>query len=121
LLNCGHSASRCENDIDLEPDELGRDLRHALAASFRPAIRYCDGASLDPAEFAQPLQKSSNVTWSGPERADRQVPDSRQLPRLLRARRDRQRCGHAAKRGDEFSPSDGNCHVILPREFASAQ
>ena len=51
-------ASRRDDDIDLEPDELGRDLGEALAASLRPAILDRDGAALDPAEFAQPLHKS---------------------------------------------------------------
>src|SRR5262249_57568797 len=33
------------HDIDLQPDELGRDLRRALAASLRPAIFDRDGAT----------------------------------------------------------------------------
>lgn len=41
-----------DNDIDLEPDELGRDLGIALVASLRPAILNCEGATFDPAEFA---------------------------------------------------------------------
>ena len=47
-----------DNDIDLEPDELGRDLGIALDASLRPAILDRDGATFDPAEFAQSLHKS---------------------------------------------------------------
>jgi hypothetical protein len=46
--------SRRDNDIDLEPDEFGRDL----AESFPPAIVDRDGAILDPAEFAQALHKA---------------------------------------------------------------
>jgi hypothetical protein len=37
------------------PDELGRDLGEAFGASLGPAILDCDGATLDPAEFAQSL------------------------------------------------------------------
>ena len=48
---------RRDDDIDLEPDELGRDFGEALVASLRPAIFDRDGATLDPAEFAQPLHK----------------------------------------------------------------
>jgi hypothetical protein len=47
-------------DVDVEPDELGRDLGEALGASFRPAILDHDGAILDPAEFVQSLRKSDD-------------------------------------------------------------
>src|SRR5262249_11507823 len=49
-----------DNDVNLEPDELGRDLRGALCASLRPAILDRNGATLDPTAFAQSLHKSSN-------------------------------------------------------------
>ena len=54
----GTRASRRDDDIDLEPDELGRDLGVALGAALRPAILDRDRATLDPAELAQPLHKS---------------------------------------------------------------
>jgi hypothetical protein len=44
--------------VDFEPDKLGRDLGVPLAASLRPAIFDGNGAALDPAELAQPLEKS---------------------------------------------------------------
>jgi hypothetical protein len=47
-----------ENDIDLQPDELGRELGEAFAASLRPTILDRDGAAFYPAEFAQSLDKS---------------------------------------------------------------
>src|SRR5207244_659965 len=106
-------ASRCENDINLEPDEFGRELGDALAASLRRAILDRDRAPLDPAEFAQPLHKGSKTTWPCPERTLRQVPDGRQLPRLPRARRERpeaRRRRRAAEKGDELAPS----HAINP-------
>src|SRR5262249_1438610 len=49
--------SHRDNDIDLEPDELGCDIGEALAAPLRPAIFDHDRAALDPPEFAQPLHK----------------------------------------------------------------
>ena len=52
LLECGDRGSKRDDDIDLKPDELGRDLGVALDAVFRPAILDRDGAPLDPAEFA---------------------------------------------------------------------
>ena len=57
-----------DNDIDLEPDELGRDLGEALVASLRPAILDRDGATLDPAKFAQSLHKSGDPLRVWPRR-----------------------------------------------------
>ena len=99
------AASDRDNDIDLEPDELGRDLGVALAASLRPAILDRDGAALDPAEFAQPLHKSGGPLAPGRRRGRAQEPDGRQLPRLLRARRERPSGRRAAEKRDELAPS----------------
>ena len=98
------AASRRDNDIDLEPDELGRDLGEALVASLRPAILDRDGAALDPAEFAQPLHKGGDPLAPGRRRARAQEPDGRQLARLLRARRERPRRRRAAEQRDELAP-----------------
>jgi hypothetical protein len=54
-----------DDDIDLEPDEISRELGVAFAASLRPVILNRDGTTLDPAEAAQPLQKSSNPLAHG--------------------------------------------------------
>jgi hypothetical protein len=51
--------SRRENDIDLESDELGRDLGKAFGAPLRPANLDCDVSALGPAEFAQSLHKAA--------------------------------------------------------------
>ena len=110
---CG---SRRDNDIDLEPDELGRDLGEALAASLRPAILDRDGAALDPAEFAQPLHKSGGPLAPGRRRGRAQEPDGRQLCRLLRARRERPRRRRAAEQRDELAPS----HSITSSARASS-
>ncbi len=80
-----------DNDIDLEPDKLGHDLGEALGATLCPAILDRDSATLDPAEFAQPLHKSGGPLALGRGSARAQEPDSRQLRRLLRARRERPR------------------------------
>ena len=88
----GLLGSRRDDDVDLEPDELGRDLGVALVASLRPAILDRDGATLDPAEFAQSLHKGGGPLAPGRRRGRAQEPDGRQLRRLLRARRERPRC-----------------------------
>ena len=97
------AVARRDDDIDLEPDELGRDLGEALAASLRPAILDRDGATLDPAEFAQPLHKSGGPLALGCRRARAQEPDGRQLRRLLRPRRERPRGRRAAEQRDELA------------------
>src|SRR5262247_4034233 len=91
--------SRRDNDIDLQPDELGRDLGEALVASFPPAILDRDVATVDPAEFAQSLHKCSGPFASSRTRALAQKPDRRQLCCLLPARRERPSCCRAAERG----------------------
>ena len=60
LFRCEDRRSRRDNDIDLDPNKLGGDLRETLRASLRPTNLDRDGAPLDPAEFAQPLLKSGN-------------------------------------------------------------
>jgi hypothetical protein len=47
-------------DIDLEPDELRRDLGQAFGVVLRPTNLNRDGATLDPTELAQPLHKSGD-------------------------------------------------------------
>jgi hypothetical protein len=44
--------SHCEDDIDLEPDELGREPGEPIIACFRPAILDGDGVPDNPAKFA---------------------------------------------------------------------
>jgi hypothetical protein len=66
-LLCGDRlwGSISEDHIDFEPDKLGRDLGVALAASLRPAILDGNGAALDPAELAQPIDKSGHPLGLG--------------------------------------------------------
>ena len=54
----GRRSSHCDDDIDLEPDELGRDFAVAFVVSFRSAILNRNGPRRDPTEFAQPLLES---------------------------------------------------------------
>src|SRR5262245_13796738 len=52
LCNDGSCGWRRNNDIDLEPDELGCNLGKALVAAVCPAILNRDGAILDPTKLA---------------------------------------------------------------------
>src|SRR5215472_15201926 len=98
---------------------LGSELGGPIAASLRPAILDDEVATLGPAEFAQPLQKSSDPTALGcGHRYRAQEPDGGQLARLLRARHERPRDSRAAECGKQFPPSDGDCHAPLPCEGA---
>src|SRR5262249_35237627 len=93
LLLCreNHWDCICDNNIDFESDELGREHGGAIAASLRPAILDDEVATFDPAEYAQPLQKSSDPMAMGRKRTRAQEPDGRWLRRLLRPRRRRPR------------------------------
>ena len=59
-LLCGEGwrGSRRDNDIDLEPDELGRVFCVALIAALCPAILNGQVTTVDPTEFAEPQNKS---------------------------------------------------------------
>src|SRR5262249_4950101 len=104
LLQGRDCSSDCDDDVNLEPHELGPDLSEALAAAFRPAILDRDRAAFDPAQFAQSLDKRGDPKAPGRKRACTQESDSRQLSRLLRARRERPRGDRAAEQRDEVVP-----------------
>ena len=89
VFHCEYRRPRGDNDIHLEPDKLGGDLRETLGASVRPANFDRDGATFDPIEFTEPLHKSCEPLTTGRRRGPAQEPDGRQLSRLLRARRER--------------------------------
>src|SRR5262245_63003774 len=102
LLCRDRRTSTGENDIDLEPDELSRDLCESLAPSLRPAILDREVATVYPTEFAQPLHKSGSPRSPGRGRGRAQKADRRHLFRLLRARGQWQRGNRtAAKQADE--------------------
>ena len=91
------------DDIDLEADELGRDLGKTFAPSLRPAILDRNGAPLNPAEFVQSLHKGGGPRTPSRRRGYAQEPDGGQLARLLRPRHERPR-GRTADQRDEFAP-----------------
>jgi hypothetical protein len=88
-----------EDNVDLEPDKLSRDLGEALAASLAPPNLDRDIATFDPTEFAQPLHESSKQLAAPRRRGRAQEPNRRRLARLLRERRERPRHRRTAERG----------------------
>src|SRR6516165_10321825 len=111
--------SRRDDDIDLEPDELGRDLGDTLLASLGPAVLDRDGTALDPTEFAQSLHERGDPLAGGRARALAHEPDSLQFPRLLRARRERPRGCRAAEQRDEPAAIGFRAHSITSSASAS--
>src|SRR5262249_10859007 len=93
----------CENQVDLAQDKLGREVGIALGASLAPAVLDRDGATIDPAEFTQPLQKCVDPCALAYWPAATEVPDGRQLARLLRPRRERPPRRSAAEQRDELA------------------
>src|SRR5215470_2228899 len=58
-LGCDYCCSSPRHyDVDLKLDKLVRDFGIAFAATLRPAILDRNGATLDPAKFAQSLHES---------------------------------------------------------------
>ena len=95
--------------VDLEPDQLGRELRKSIQLSFRGAKLECNVLPFHIAKFTQSFPKllleRLRVCGSDVERAY-----SSHLG-LLRARRERPRSGRAANKRDEFAPP----HLPPPR------
>ncbi len=121
LLGREDRGTRRDNDIDLEPDQLGRDFDKALAASLRPSILDRDGATLDPTELAQSLHKRRDPLTYGCRRGRAQESDGRQLRRRLRMCRDRPR--DCAQENDEITASQFIGFAVEPRhaQCASSQ
>src|SRR6516164_7476509 len=102
--------------IDLESDKLSGNLAEALGTSLRPTILDRQGATLDPTEFAQSLDKGGLALAIDRTRVGTQISDGRHLPRLLRPRHERPRRCRAAECRQQLPPSDGDCHRASPCE-----
>jgi len=69
LCNPGVLRRVGDDNVELEPNELRRDISRAIIAAFRPAQVDLDGTILDPAEVAQPLGKGGDPWACGRWRA----------------------------------------------------
>src|SRR5262249_48690183 len=101
-----------DNDVHLEPRQLGGQLRRAFGASLRPAILDSDGAPVGPAEFVQPLHESRSPRCPGGGGSGPQITDGRELRRLLRARRERPRSRNTTEQRDELAAHHLRAHSI---------
>src|SRR5262249_51541567 len=104
-----------DDAVDLQVDKLRRDLGDAVEASLQPAIFDCNGATLDPAEFAQSLHKGSRP-WPPDRSVCAQEPNGRQLAWLLRAGRERPHHRRAAEQRDEVAAFIKKMHPKTPVE-----
>src|SRR5262245_15948882 len=77
---------------------------NSATTSLPPSNLDRDGATLDPAEFAQPLHESGHPLVLNRSRHRARAPDGRRPQRLLRARRERAGGGRAAEKRDELAP-----------------
>src|SRR5262245_65990620 len=89
--------------MHLDPDDPVGDPDEAFAAALPPAILDRDVAAFDPAEFVQPLHQGGDRLADHRRRGPAKEPDSWQLRRLLRARRERPG-SRAADERDELAP-----------------
>src|SRR5262245_5501159 len=105
-------SSRRDDDIDLAPGKLGRDLRKPLLASLGPAVLDRDTTTVDPTKFAQSPHKLGHPFASGRTRVRAQEPDGRHLRWLLRARNERPRRRSTEQRDEVAAPQVGESHSV---------
>jgi hypothetical protein len=65
VLQNWNRGSRCDDDIDLQPNKFRGDFRETLATPIGPAKFNRDGTPLDPTKLMQPLHKSGRPSAHG--------------------------------------------------------
>src|SRR3954471_8881918 len=93
-----------DDDVDLEPDELGEDFGGAFGVSLRPPILDRDSATFNPTEFTQSLYESVSPFLLGRRCGRAQESDGRQFHRLLPVRCERPRRRPPSEQRDELAP-----------------
>src|SRR5262249_21106431 len=99
----------------LSAKEIGGQRRQTLVATLGPAVFDPYITALYIAGFAEALAEGVCELRIFPGRSAVEEPDYRHR-RLLRTRRERPRGRRAAECGQQFPPSDGDCHTPLPCE-----
>ena len=110
-------AARCGDDSHLALDKLGHQCRHTIELILSPTIFDYNIAAIDETGFAEALTKCRGEMGASIGGALMEKPDHRHR-RLLRPRRERPRDRRTAECGQQFPPSDGDCHAPLPCEGA---
>src|SRR5262249_38679316 len=109
LLCCEGSWSVVsDDDIDLEPNKLVREIFQTLGVPLGPAILDREIAALDPAQLAHSLHEGGGPLALRRRATSAEQSDSRRL-RLLRACLERPRGSRTANKRDELAPS--HCQV----------
>src|SRR5262249_32955820 len=118
---------RCDvrkNDVGLLCNQFLRESAHQFhVGGCHPTGVDVNVAALCPPEFLKLLSERLDMRLSFQVVLGiaHQHPDAPHPVGLLRARRERPRSRRAAECGQQFPPSDGDCHTPLPREGAFAK
>ena len=97
----------------LTANQLGDQAWQPIVVAFPPSVLDCDVLAIDIAGIGQPLLEIGQTSARLVSRCQVNKSDHRQR-RLLCVRRDRPCRRRAAKRDDEFSSLDVNCHATVP-------
>src|SRR6516162_2913019 len=119
LRGADRSGSADYDDIDLRPQQIADQRGYRFDIITIMAKLVGDVAPFDITEVVHPAYEFL-AEWIVARGSRPDVPDTRRLARLLRARRKRPRCRGPTTEGDELAPSDMTCHAPLPRRHAQS-
>src|SRR5215831_19217217 len=124
LCCCLRSADRRytagHDDIDFRTQEIANQRGYRFDVIAIVAKLVGNVAPFDITEVAHPAHEFLAV-WIVVRGSRSDVSDARGLTRLLRTRRERPCDCRAAKCGQQFPPSDDDCHTPLPCEVRKAK
>jgi hypothetical protein len=86
-------------------DEVSHERRQAIILAAEPVILYDHVLALNIAGFAEAFRERGRMASGAIERSTSDKADHRQLPRLLRAYRERPHSRCAAEQRDDLAPS----------------
>src|SRR5215470_17403279 len=108
----GHAAAAPPSSV-MNSRRLSRQCREAFGAAIGRPILNDEASSLVISEFPETIAQGVEI---GVGRRGYCLQHTDAPGQLLRARRERPRNRCAAERGQQFPPSDGDCHTPLPCE-----